>query len=92
MNQLRPPFTSFPCVSSLSLSLSYDLFHLNLHQQHDNNPNYKPQVKLASVKYLDNLPSAGDPNLGTAFRDLEWEAKVLKLTQDLGIGAQFGGK
>jgi fumarate hydratase class I len=55
-------------------------------------PTNKPQVKLASVKYLDNLPSAGDPNLGTAFRDLEWEAKVLKLTQDLGIGAQFGGK
>jgi len=49
-------------------------------------------VKLSSVKYLDNLPSAGDAELGTAFRDLEWEAKVLKLTQDMGIGAQFGGK
>ena len=49
-------------------------------------------VKLASVKYLDNLPISGDAALGTAFRDLAWEAEVLKLTQDLGIGAQFGGK
>uniref|UniRef100_A0A7S2WVC0 fumarate hydratase n=1 Tax=Rhizochromulina marina TaxID=1034831 RepID=A0A7S2WVC0_9STRA len=48
-------------------------------------------VKLASTKYLDNLPTAGDQS-GTAFRDLEWEAEILKLTQDLGIGAQFGGK
>ncbi len=48
-------------------------------------------VKLASVKYLDNLPTQGD-NLGSAFRDVEWEKKILKLTQDLGIGAQFGGK
>jgi fumarate hydratase class I len=48
-------------------------------------------VKLASVKYLDNLPTEGDEH-GSAFRDLEWEEKILKLTQDLGIGAQFGGK
>jgi len=48
-------------------------------------------VKLASVKYLDNLPGAGDA-FGTAFRDLEWEKRIHKLTQDLGIGAQFGGK
>ena len=47
-------------------------------------------VKLASVKDLDNLPSSGDAS-GRAFRDLEWEAEVLKIAQDLGIGAQFGG-
>jgi len=47
-------------------------------------------VKLASVKDLDNLPSSGDAS-GRAFRDLEWEGEVLKIAQDLGIGAQFGG-
>ena len=26
------------------------------------------------------------------FRDLEWEAKILEMTQNMGIGAQFGGK
>jgi hypothetical protein len=31
-------------------------------------------------------------NNGQAFRDLEWEAKVHKITQNMGIGAQFGGK
>ena len=25
-------------------------------------------------------------------RDLEWEAEILKITQEMGIGAQFGGK
>jgi len=29
---------------------------------------------------------------GRAFRDLEWEEKILKMTRDFGIGAQFGGK
>jgi fumarate hydratase class I len=48
-------------------------------------------VKLASTKYYDNLPPVGTPH-GTAFRDLEWEDKLLKITQKLGIGAQFGGK
>eukprot|EP00301_Raphidiophrys_heterophryoidea_P004475 c11939_g1_i2.p1 GENE.c11939_g1_i2~~c11939_g1_i2.p1 ORF type:complete len:537 (+),score=125.17 c11939_g1_i2:69-1613(+) len=48
-------------------------------------------VKLASAKYLDGLPTQGSP-AGNAFRDLELEAKVLALTQQLGIGAQFGGK
>lgn len=48
-------------------------------------------VKLASCKYLDGLPTEGDP-LGTAFRDLEWEQKILEISRDLGIGAQFGGK
>ena len=40
---------------------------------------------------MDNLPSEGDEN-GTAFRDLAWEQEIHKMTQDLGIGAQFGGE
>jgi fumarate hydratase class I len=48
-------------------------------------------VKLASCKYLDTLPTQGN-KFGQAFRDLEWEQKIHKLTQSLGIGAQFGGK
>ena len=49
-------------------------------------------AKLASTKYLDSLPTTGDAKTGRAFRDLELEAQVHKLTQSLGIGAQFGGK
>jgi fumarate hydratase class I len=49
-------------------------------------------AKLASTKYLDSLPLAGDAKTGHGFRDIELEAEVLKLTQGLGIGAQFGGK
>ena len=48
-------------------------------------------VKLASTKWLDALPTKGDLS-GHAFRDPELEAEVHKLTQNLGIGAQFGGK
>jgi fumarate hydratase class I len=48
-------------------------------------------AKLASAKYLDRLPTSGNEG-GRAFRDLGWEEKVLKLTQTMGIGAQFGGK
>src|SRR5688500_3524339 len=48
-------------------------------------------VKLASTKYLDNLPTQGSED-GNAFRDLEMEKEVHKLTQSLGVGAQFGGK
>ncbi|NLH79482.1 MAG: fumarate hydratase, partial [Phyllobacteriaceae bacterium] len=48
-------------------------------------------VKLASAHYLDELPTRGT-ELGHAFRDLDMEAKVLKITQELGVGAQFGGK
>ena len=49
-------------------------------------------AKLASTKYLDSLPLAGDAKTGHAFRDIELEEKVLELTRTLGIGAQFGGK
>ena len=48
-------------------------------------------VKLASTRYLDGLPTQGS-ELGHAFRDLEMEAKIHKLTQATGVGAQFGGK
>jgi fumarate hydratase class I len=48
-------------------------------------------VKLASTKYLDTLPTQGNA-LGQAFRDTELEAAVLQAAQQLGIGAQFGGK
>ena len=49
-------------------------------------------AKLASTKYLDSLPSKGDAKTGHGFRDLELEKEILKLTQNIGIGAQFGGK
>ncbi len=48
-------------------------------------------AKYASAKYLDGLPEAGGPS-GFGFRDRELEAQVLSLTQQFGIGAQFGGK
>ena len=48
-------------------------------------------VKSASIKALDGLPTKGNA-LGHAWRDLEWEAEILQITRDLGIGAQFGGK
>ncbi len=48
-------------------------------------------AKLASARYLDTLPTKGSIT-GHGFRDLELETEVHKLTQRLGIGAQFGGK
>lgn len=48
-------------------------------------------VKLASAGYLDHLPTEGGPG-GHMYRDLEWEEKIFLMTQELGIGAQFGGK
>ena len=48
-------------------------------------------VKLASTRYLDDLPTIGG-EAGHAFRDLAMEAEIHKLTQNLGVGAQFGGK
>src|SRR5271156_6052480 len=44
-------------------------------------------VKLASCRYLDTLPSAGN-KFGQAYRDRDFEAEVLGLTRDFGIGAQ----
>src|SRR6266545_3242712 len=48
-------------------------------------------AKYASARYLDTLPSAGSP-VGHGFRDTELEKQVFELTQQFGIGAQFGGK
>jgi fumarate hydratase class I len=48
-------------------------------------------VKLASTKWLDGLPTEGS-TAGQAFRDIEFEQRVLEMTQKIGIGAQFGGK
>lgn len=48
-------------------------------------------VKLASCRYLDTLPTSGNEH-GRAFRDLQLEQEIHKLTQKTGIGAQFGGK
>jgi len=48
-------------------------------------------VKKASAKELDSLPITGDAS-GRAFRDIEMEQKIHIMTQNMGIGAQFGGK
>lgn len=48
-------------------------------------------TKLASARYLDELPRLGSPS-GHALRDTELEAQVLEMTRHFGIGAQFGGK
>ncbi|GAA3703894.1 fumarate hydratase [Zhihengliuella alba] len=48
-------------------------------------------AKYGSAKYLDTLPTEGAMT-GRGFRDVELEEKVLELTRNFGIGAQFGGK
>jgi fumarate hydratase class I len=48
-------------------------------------------VKLASARYLDDLPTVGS-KAGHAYRDLALEQQVLEMSRQLGIGAQFGGK
>ena len=48
-------------------------------------------LKLGTTKYLDALPTTGNEH-GRAFRDLEWEKKILEIAQNSKIGAQFGGK
>lgn len=48
-------------------------------------------VKLASTKFYDNLPTTGDET-GRAFRDLELEKTLLDAANNIGLGAQFGGK
>ncbi len=55
-------------------------------------------VKLASTKYYDGLVTnedlarSGENQAGRAYRDLEWEGRILEMCQEMGIGAQFGGK
>ena len=48
-------------------------------------------AKYASTHYLDHLPTQGSES-GHAFRDLDWEERILEMTRNFGIGAQFGGK
>ena len=48
-------------------------------------------LKLATAHALDGLPETGSPG-GRAFRDMNWEAKILAVAQESRIGAQFGGK
>jgi len=48
-------------------------------------------VKMASTKYYDELPTTGGKH-GQAYRDIEWEERILQMSRDMGIGAQFGGK
>ena len=48
-------------------------------------------AKLASARYLDSLPLEGN-DLGRGFRDVELENAILKVSQESGLGAQFGGK
>ena len=48
-------------------------------------------VKLASIKYYDELPTTGDET-GRAFRDIDLEQKLLEEAHKIGLGAQFGGK
>ena len=48
-------------------------------------------VKKASIRDLDSLPTSGSMT-GHGWRDTGWEDKILKMTRELGIGAQFGGK
>ena len=48
-------------------------------------------AKLASTRYLDGMPTSGSAD-GHGFRDIELEQQILELTQNFGIGAQFGGK
>ncbi|MCH5225221.1 MAG: fumarate hydratase [Muribaculaceae bacterium] len=48
-------------------------------------------VKKASAKYYDELPTQGN-EYGQAFRDIELEKELLEAAQNIGLGAQFGGK
>jgi fumarate hydratase class I len=48
-------------------------------------------VKLASARYYDDLPAEGGED-AHAYRDLAMEREIHRLTQAMGIGAQFGGK
>ncbi|WP_438436788.1 class I fumarate hydratase FumA [Kluyvera sichuanensis] len=48
-------------------------------------------VKLASTRYYDGLPTEGNEH-GQAFRDVNLEKELMIEAQNLGLGAQFGGK
>ncbi len=48
-------------------------------------------VKLATAGYLDGLPRRGSTR-GGAFRDPEWEARMMDIARGTGLGVQFGGR
>lgn len=48
-------------------------------------------AKYASARYLDTLPTQGSM-AGHGIRDPETEQRILELTRNFDIGAQFGGK
>ena len=48
-------------------------------------------VKLASCRYLDEIPTSGGER-GRAFRDLEMEEIILDKTRHIAVGSQFGGR
>ncbi len=48
-------------------------------------------LKLATTKYLDRLPTAGNA-YGRAFRDVDLERQIFEVARQIGVGAQFGGK
>jgi fumarate hydratase class I len=55
-------------------------------------PEYNLKIlKLATSHFLDCLPAQGSSD-GRAFRDYEWEDRILQIAKKSGLGAQFGGK
>lgn len=48
-------------------------------------------LKLATTGLLDGLPQRGDGK-GSWYLDREWSAILLRLAEESGLGAQFGGK
>ena len=48
-------------------------------------------LKLATTGLLDGLPQRGDGK-GSMYLDREWSAILLRLAEESGLGAQFGGK
>lgn len=49
-------------------------------------------VKYASCHYYDDLITKPDFETGYTYRDTEMEQEVMKICQEIGMGAQFGGK
>jgi fumarate hydratase class I len=66
-------------------------YHLALVVGGTSAENTMKTLKQATAGELDDLPTTGSAG-GRAFRDLEWEQRIWKLTRETGIGAQFGGK
>ena len=48
-------------------------------------------LKLATASALDHLPKTPDGS-GGAYRDRDWEQRLLEMAAETGLGARFGGK